>query len=188
MGRVQKVNLIRNFIISLVVGGTVSLAASASQAAPVNYEFASGTTFTLAGPATISGTFTFDNVTNQLSSQNITVGGTSGFASTYNFQYQPWNGATTLGIMAAANSASSNTFAMLLLQFSSALDGSLGLKALSNVAGYNLVNTNYFNPTGLAGGVQVVSAVPLPAALPLYGAGIAVMGFMGWRRKRKTAA
>ncbi|MEP3245682.1 MAG: VPLPA-CTERM sorting domain-containing protein [Sneathiella sp.] len=32
-----------------------------------------------------------------------------------------------------------------------------------------------------------VSAVPLPAALPLYGAGLAVMGFLGWRRKRKQA-
>ncbi|WP_373084491.1 VPLPA-CTERM sorting domain-containing protein [Sneathiella sp.] len=33
-----------------------------------------------------------------------------------------------------------------------------------------------------------ISAVPLPAALPLYGAGLAAMGFMGWRRKRKAAA
>jgi len=33
-----------------------------------------------------------------------------------------------------------------------------------------------------------VSAVPLPAALPLYGAGIAVLGFMGWRRRQKAAA
>jgi len=34
----------------------------------------------------------------------------------------------------------------------------------------------------------VVSAVPLPAALPLYGAGLAVMGFIGWRRKKKANA
>lgn len=33
-----------------------------------------------------------------------------------------------------------------------------------------------------------VSAVPLPAALPLYGAGLAVMGFIGWRKRRKAAA
>ncbi|MCF8468213.1 MAG: VPLPA-CTERM sorting domain-containing protein [Sneathiella sp.] len=32
-----------------------------------------------------------------------------------------------------------------------------------------------------------VSAVPLPAALPLYGAGLAVMGFVGWRKRRKSA-
>jgi fibronectin-binding autotransporter adhesin len=32
-----------------------------------------------------------------------------------------------------------------------------------------------------------VSAVPLPAALPLYGAGLALMGFVGWRKRRKSA-
>ena len=30
--------------------------------------------------------------------------------------------------------------------------------------------------------------IPLPAALPLYGTGLAVMGLIGWRRKRKAAA
>jgi hypothetical protein len=33
-----------------------------------------------------------------------------------------------------------------------------------------------------------VSAVPLPAALPLYGAGLAALGFIGWRKRRKSAA
>jgi len=33
-----------------------------------------------------------------------------------------------------------------------------------------------------------VSVVPLPAALPLYGAGVAALGLMGWRRKRKQQA
>ncbi len=32
------------------------------------------------------------------------------------------------------------------------------------------------------------NAVPLPAALPLFGTGLAVMGFVGWRRKRKLSA
>ena len=32
------------------------------------------------------------------------------------------------------------------------------------------------------------SAVPLPAALPLFGTGLAVMGFIGWQRKRRIAA
>jgi len=30
--------------------------------------------------------------------------------------------------------------------------------------------------------------IPLPAALPLYGTGLAVMGFIGWRKKRKAVA
>lgn len=34
---------------------------------------------------------------------------------------------------------------------------------------------------------SAVSAVPVPAALPLFGTGLAIMGFMGWRRKRKAA-
>jgi hypothetical protein len=36
--------------------------------------------------------------------------------------------------------------------------------------------------------VNTLSAVPLPAALPLYGAGLAVMGFVGWRKRQKAAA
>ncbi|MEL7527007.1 MAG: VPLPA-CTERM sorting domain-containing protein [Pseudomonadota bacterium] len=29
-----------------------------------------------------------------------------------------------------------------------------------------------------------VTPVPLPAALPLLGAGLAVLGFVGWRRRQ----
>jgi hypothetical protein len=30
-----------------------------------------------------------------------------------------------------------------------------------------------------------VAAVPIPAALPLYGSGLALMGFIGWRKRRR---
>jgi len=33
-----------------------------------------------------------------------------------------------------------------------------------------------------------VSVVPLPAALPLYGTGLALMGFVGWRRRKAATA
>jgi len=33
-----------------------------------------------------------------------------------------------------------------------------------------------------------LSVVPLPAALPLYGTGLALMGFIGWRRRKKSVA
>ncbi len=33
-----------------------------------------------------------------------------------------------------------------------------------------------------------VQAVPLPAALPLFGTGLGILGFIGWRRRRKAAA
>jgi hypothetical protein len=45
---------------------------------------------------------------------------------------------------------------------------------------------NAFEYTSLAGLSN--SSTPLPAALPLYAAGMGVMGFFGWRRKRKSSA
>lgn len=49
-------------------------------------------------------------------------------------------------------------------------------------------NDDWFYPTTGSFLVSTsVSAVPLPAAFPLYGAGVAMMGFIGWRRKRRNA-
>lgn len=36
--------------------------------------------------------------------------------------------------------------------------------------------------------VEYTTPVPVPAALPLFGTGLALMGFIGWRRRRKLAA
>ena len=36
--------------------------------------------------------------------------------------------------------------------------------------------------------LATITPVPLPAALPLFGTVIAVMGFVGWRKKRRAAA
>ena len=33
-----------------------------------------------------------------------------------------------------------------------------------------------------------INAVPLPAALPLFGTGLAIMGFLGWRKRKVTVA
>ncbi len=33
-----------------------------------------------------------------------------------------------------------------------------------------------------------ISTIPIPAALPLFGTGLAILGFVGWRRKRKAEA
>jgi hypothetical protein len=44
---------------------------------------------------------------------------------------------------------------------------------------------NYFGETPCTDNCAV-SSVPIPAALPLFAAGLSAMGFMGWRRKRKA--
>ncbi len=88
----------------------------------------------------------------------------------------PLNYATMLSTMnVVQNSWAFNWFALIDPTISGLY--SIEMEVL-NQAGEMLSNS----------GINVqVSAVPLPAALPLYGAGIAVLGFMGWRRKRKTA-
>ena len=49
--------------------------------------------------------------------------------------------------------------------------------------GTDFVDTRYF-----IGGYAVVTATPLPAALPLFAGGLGAVGLFGWRRKRKNAA
>jgi hypothetical protein len=75
-----------------------------------------------------------------------------------------------------------------------ALDDPSGL-LLYLVLHYNFGATSDVAFWGITGreaySVQVdpfVSPVPLPAALPLFAAGLGVMGLLGWRRKRKAEA
>lgn len=42
-----------------------------------------------------------------------------------------------------------------------------------------------FNNIGFTGELSNPSVIPLPAGLPLLGSGLALMGFLGWRKKRK---
>jgi len=37
-----------------------------------------------------------------------------------------------------------------------------------------------------SGNVEIASAVPIPAALPLFASGLVGLGLLGWRRKRKA--
>ena len=36
--------------------------------------------------------------------------------------------------------------------------------------------------------INLLSSTPLPAALPLFGTGLGMMGLLGWRKKRKAQA
>jgi len=160
----------------------LALSAPAARAAPVAYEFIAGTSATLDDLATLSGGFTFDSATLQLSSIDVTVGGPTGFAGNYMYQYAPWNTTTNLGMMYAANSASDNVFAMLWMTFDSVLDGSPGIINLNQLSAYNLPGN--YTGSGVTGGVQVAPTVPIPAAAWLFGSGL--IGLIGLARRKKA--
>jgi hypothetical protein len=35
---------------------------------------------------------------------------------------------------------------------------------------------------------ELLTPVPLPAAFPLFGTNLGILGFLGWRRRRKAKA
>ena len=41
---------------------------------------------------------------------------------------------------------------------------------------------------GSSGNIDNIVLTPLPAALPLFATGLAGLGLLGWRRKKKAAA
>ena len=177
---------------SLAMASAVFLTASPdAHASIVNYEFVPGTTFQFDAPGTVSGGFTYDTTTFAMTNIDVTVSGPTGFDGTYTFTYAPWNNSSAVSFMYAANSASDNTFAMLLFQLSGALNGAPGTVGISYAQGFNLPGncnsggcSNYFDDK-VSGGLEVAST-PLPAALPLFASGIGVLGLFGWCRKRKV--
>jgi hypothetical protein len=66
------------------------------------------------------------------------------------------------------------------------ISGNSTLDISTIIAGTNILSSNLeltlTAPEGLS-----VSTTPLPAALPLFGAGLGVIGLLGWRKKRKLA-
>jgi hypothetical protein len=115
-------------------------------------------------------------------------------------------GPSTIDIVLASLIPGGNTFSALTFLFGDLNfdDNSIitGVSILGNgwtgTPTINWTNTSIsiaFAAQGLAGfqtksfSAQIqTSPVPLPAALPLLAAGLSAMGFMGWRRKRKTIA
>jgi len=64
---------------------------------------------------------------------------------------------------------------------SAIISGTFGNASIANSAPTNLC-------LGDGPCSSTVSAVPIPATLPLFASGLAGLGLLGWRRKRKTSA
>ncbi len=66
------------------------------------------------------------------------------------------------------------------------VDDDYDVEFFTNLRGYAAVGLPVI--TSLVDGKIVSSVVPLPAALPLFGSALGVLGLLGWRRKRIVAA
>ena len=53
--------------------------------------------------------------------------------------------------------------------------------------GIDRMGDMYSNGPGTWSGGPTPSPVPLPAPLPLFATGLAALGLLGWRRKRRAA-
>ena len=105
-------------------------------------------------------------------------GGSLSFApSGINYSFGTKNGdpSTALVVASAQIDASSDT-GMTFIKNNSAGLASYASVFIGLIAGNNDLNISYS-----------VSAVPLPAALPLFAAGLSALGFGAWRRKKAFA-
>lgn len=110
------------------------------------------------------------------------------------FISEPGNGSENANVFVSSDLGA--TFTLLGIAFGNTLTA-LDLADIGFLGNVNAVKIVGLDNGGGSPGFDVafvqglegsVSVVPIPAALPLYGTGIAIMGFIGWRRKRKINA
>jgi hypothetical protein len=110
----------------------------------------------------------FHVILNDVAVKNADFPGTD---QTENFEvWADGNHLTSLDFTYTGQAPAAFTFASLVAQ-------SISIISDSAFAGLSAAN---FNQVALA-------ATPIPAALPLFGAALASIGFVGWRRKKQTA-
>jgi hypothetical protein len=113
-----------------------------------------------------------------------TLSSTEHWVPEFPFSTDPWSGDVVSGCL---NTSLTCEFAV---SFSpTAIDAGQGFALNFGV----LLNSATSIPTiesayEVRGGVAGVPPVPIPAALPLFATGLAALGLLGWRRKRKAAA
>jgi hypothetical protein len=151
--------------------------ASAAYAFPVTWVVDAEDFFDPGG--TVSGTFVFDADTNTLSAVDIlSVGGISGPAFDLHYSDVDIVGAGPIGM----ELTKTTTYGVIqaLLVFDGALTNAGGTLGFAPLAGQVDLNTGDGRAFALTSSVR---AVPIPAAIWLFGSALAGLG---WMRRRKT--
>jgi hypothetical protein len=154
------------------------LVACAILSAPAS---AGATTFTLSDVTYSGGTLTgtFDFNAGVFSNFDIVATGAAPGGDVFNTNFN-----STPTALIATNS--SNSSELLVLTLFAALPTSPDTVTGGHVSCLISCPTGELPVSG--GSVVAVSAVPLPAALPLFASGLGALGLLGWRRKRKAQA
>jgi hypothetical protein len=169
--------LVATSILALTVGAVNATVFNVSGAAPLQL----GGTITISG-----GSVTGVDVTSTASP--IATPFTDLFSSTSSGGGTDWN------ITVDTATSPENYFILMVLPVASLASyagGDISIAVLyDNVTGFEEPITECGEAGGAVCGhlTAAISPTPLPAALPLFAAGLGAMGLFGWRRKRKAAA
>lgn len=164
------------------------VAPTAATASPITYQLI-GVTATFgsgpvgpAGEDTITGSFTYDPTTTTLDTVNVTIAGPVG-ASTYTIPESAF-------VAAGPPTETDISFQNGTATYTAVLDftGALGVGEYPAISLLIVLPSPHFGEGQLSQSATGFAATPLPAALPLFGTGLGVIGLLGWRRKRKNPA
>jgi hypothetical protein len=153
--------------------------------------FDSSGTYAIGSPAgaTLTGTVTVDVTAGTITNVDLQVTGFASFTDLIFTTLEPASTFVPARVYLNAENSSGNELGLFIDTTSSFLVGYAGGSILDAAAQCGPICNPASFPLGLAGGTltsEVVATTPLPAALPLFAAGLGVMGWFGRRRKRKN--
>jgi PEP-CTERM motif-containing protein len=140
---------------------------------------------------TATGSFGYDADTNNFSAINITTSVNAGLGTTYGVP----TGVGTSTLFDTVTAFPVTGESRLIFELAAAmtnLGGTIAINLFGIFLDVELLCTEPSCTTltthrFLTQGAITASPVPLPAALPLFAAGLGAMGFMGWRKTKKAA-
>ncbi len=175
-------------MVAMVAGVGVYLGSmTAAPAAPITYDLIGVSAyFAPYFTDTLTGTFTFDPITDITGSANIEVSGPVIPGDyTLGLQLAPLN-----SVIQVDGTIPDNTAAQAVILFFSAPLGNAPGDVYQIGFAYPVDNVcctwTYLDYAAVTG--EAVPETPIPAALPLFATGLGVMSLFGWRKRKATAA